>query len=321
MKTQLENFIDEHNRIVFSQKNEEIFSETFVKSTPEGFFLEKMVVDGKWSLLGDNILKLSLSSSDPLLSGKTIIFKGEVISHSASGLTFRVRHSDALSGEKSRTIELKGVWALDNLNRLTFRVSKADGKYDTLSFNGAWNIGANNELSYRVAKTHLKTKVKVEKALVFRGHWDLYRTRIVYSLEGDGNSFFSFKAAIQSKSLMAKKGEIRYQLGAGTVSFFERSGKVSRTVAIYGIWKLSHDLKVSFEVKCPGSEKREINFGIEKMFAENRKITVALKDRKGETLGLDVTFTKVFSTDAEFFASIGVNASECRILGGIRMRF
>jgi hypothetical protein len=321
METRLKNFLDEHNRIVFSEKDAGLSSRSFVDRGAEGFIPKKTVIDGKWSLTDSHDLKLSVSASDSAYFGRTIILKGDILAASSSGLIFRVRHSDALSGSRSGTVELKGVWAADSKNRITFRVAKADGRYDVLTFQGIWNIGPNNELSYKVVTTELKTRTKKEKTLVFRGHWDLYRTRMVYSLEGTDTSFFSFKAAVQTKSLMAKQGEIRYQLGTGVSSRKGKGGAVSRAVTIYGTWKLSRDLKVSFEVKGPSTEKREIIFGIDKIFAESRKITVSLKDKKGEKLGMDVTFTKVFAKDAEFFVSIGNNASETRILGGLRIRF
>ena len=323
MQKSLKDFLDEHNRIVLSQKDAASRSETLLVQGAGGIVPERTKIDGKWSLTDEHDLNLSLSASDSVYFGRTIILTGDILAASSSGLIFRVRHCDALSGARSGTVELKGVWAADSNNRITFRVAKADGRYDVLTFQGIWNVGPNNELSYKMVTTELKTKTKHEKTLVFRGHWDLYRTRMVYSLEGTDTSFFSFKAAVQTKSLMAKQGEIRYQLGAGVSSGKGKGGAISRTVTItiYGTWKLSRDLKVSFEIKGPAAEKREIIFGIDKIFAENRKITVSLKDKKGEKLGMDITFTKVFAKDAEFFISVGNNASESRILGGLRLRF
>ncbi|MFA6636711.1 MAG: hypothetical protein WCV56_06385 [Candidatus Omnitrophota bacterium] len=321
METRLKNFFDEYNRIVFSEKDTAVSSRSFLARSAEGIIPRKTVIDGKWSLTDEYDLKLSVSASDSAYFGRTIILKGDILAASSSGLIFRIRHCDALSGTRYGTVELKGVWAADSKNRISFRVAKADGRYDVLTFQGIWNIGSNNELSYKMVTTELKTKTKKEKTLVFRGHWDLYRTRIVYSLEGTDTSFFSFKAAVQTKSIMAKQGEIRYQLGMGVSSRRDKGGKSSRTVTIYGIWKFSRDLKVSFEIKGPATEKREIIFGIDKVFAENRNITVSLKDKKGEKMGMDVTFSKVFAKDAEFFVSVGSNVSEIRILGGLRLRF
>ena len=321
MTTRLKQFLDEYNRIVFSQKDKKLFYETVLRHTPEGPVPVKTVIDGKWSLTENHDLRLTLSGADSAFIGRTVIFRGDILRPSSTGLSFRIRSCDALSGAKSRTIQLKGVWAADSKNRITFRVSKLEGRYDVLTFNGTWKIGRNNELLYKIVKTQLKTKIKKEKTITFRGYWDLSRTRIVYRVEGSADSSFSFKAAIRSKSLMAKEGVIRYQLGTVYSSLPRRGETFLRTVTIYGTWKLGRDLSVRFQLKSLGSKKREILFEVAKMFVKKRKITVALKNRQGQKLGLDVTFTRVVSKDTEFFISLSRNPSENRILGGVRLRF
>jgi hypothetical protein len=321
MKRSLENFLDEHNRIKLSGKGPGVASETLVRSAFPDVVPEKTRIDGKWSLTENHDLSLSVSASDTGLSGKTIILRGDILSPSSSGFLFRVRHCDALSGARSRTIELKGVWAADDKNRITFRAAKADGRYDVLTFNGTWDIGPDNELSYKFVKTGLKKGDKKETVIAFRGHWDLYRSRIVYSIQGGGGSFFSFKAAVQSKSLMAKKGEIRYQLGAEVSSRKAGGAGTSRAVSIFGTWKLSREFKTSFELKSTEKKKRQITFGIERVFAKGHKITVSLKDSAGEKLGMDVTFTGTFKKDAEFFLSLGRSAPEISLIGGIKLKF
>lgn len=309
------------NTTSWFRKDSGVFTETFLRSVSPDPVPGRMEIDGTWSLADNHDLKLSLSASDSDHIGRTIIFKGDIIAPSDSKLVFKIRHCDALSGTRSRTIELKGIWATDKNNRLTFKAAKTNGRYDILTFNGTWHIDQKNELSYRITRANLKTKIKVERSIIFRGKWDFFRNRLVYSLETSGASSFSFKAAIQTKSLLAKKGEIRYQLGTELSNVTNAKGFSRQNIIIFGTWKLSRDLKVTFTAKSPKTSKREVSFEIEHLFTENRKIKVSLKDKKGEKMGLDITFNTVFANDAEFFISIGRNAEESRVIGGLKLRF
>ena len=86
--------------------------ELFNKISLEGEFTE------------DYDLKFHVSGSNSIYSGQTIIFSGEIEKVSGSGLTFKIRGAEPLSGIKSSTITLSGKWQADKNNRLTFLVSK-----------------------------------------------------------------------------------------------------------------------------------------------------------------------------------------------------
>ncbi len=320
MKDTLTDFIDEHNRIVFSEKEPGFSAEALIGETLSGYRPRRVAVEGKWSVTPEHDLKVRLSGSDSRFIGRTIIFRGDILAPSSSGLFFRVRQTNALSGSRSRTIQLRGVWAVDSANRLTFQAASASGRYDVLRFHGAWRINSNNELSYRLVRTEMRTRTKKEQTLTFSGYWDITPARLVYRLDRRGDSTFSFRAAIQSRSVRAKEGEIRYRLG-GIYSSGKGFSKDGGTLTIHGLWRLNRDLSVTFEIKDARGEEREVSFGVEKLFIRGRSVKVSLKDKRGRDLGLDVTFSRELSRDAGLFVSMSCSPGEKQVMGGFRMRF
>ncbi|MEA3489155.1 MAG: hypothetical protein U9R44_02285 [Candidatus Omnitrophota bacterium] len=314
--------VDPENRLTVTDIFREVAGVTYeaaIEDSVGGKRLRKLLLDGKWSLTPEHDLKFRVSGTDSPFAGRTIILRGDVERVKGSGLTFRVRSCDAVSGTRSCTIELKGKWRADGNNRITFNVAGSRGRYDVLRFQGAWRLNRRNELIYRYTRTALRTRTRREKTLVFRGYWDLERRRIVYRIEGSNDSFFSFKAAIQSKSLRAADGSIKYQVG---IKYSRRRVYRQRVqvVTIYGLWKLGKDLSVRFEVLCSGNKRRRITFQAEKMIGENGAVTVSLKTARGEKLGVEVRFSKAFSNDAELFVALGRQGRDVRIIGGVRVR-
>lgn len=321
------------SRITVDSKNRLIVTDTFKRTVRSGVSheavvaasggkkrLRNVVLDGRWSLTSDHDLKLNLTGSNSSYFGKIIILRGDIERQDGTGLVFRARRSNAISGMRTNTIELKGKWHADDNNRITFNVAKSKGRYDVLRFQGAWQLSKQNEVIYRYTKTVLRKGVKKEKQLVFKGYWQLRRGRIVYCFERSNNSFFAFKTALQSRSLKAAQGAIKYQIGIRYLK-----GKTYRqhkqVIAIYGKWKLGKDFSVGFEVAYSRGKRRQMRFLIEKFVAGGGTITVTLKDYSGKRLGLEVRFSKRVSRDAEFFIAFSRFDLESRITGGLRVKF
>ncbi|RKY42776.1 MAG: hypothetical protein DRP85_01845 [Candidatus Makaraimicrobium thalassicum] len=284
--------------------------------------LRKIVLDGVWSMTSEHDLKLRVSGSKSPYSGKTLILRGDVERVSGTALVFRVRQCDAVSGIRSRTIELKGMWRADRNNRITFNAARARGRHDVLRFQGAWQVDKHNEFIYRYSKTVLKTKTRVDRILIFKGYWEFGKDHIVYRLARAGNSFFRFKAALQSRSLRAADGTIKYQIGI-KYSKGKVRHRIKQTLTIYGKWKLGRDFDVGFEVEYAGNRRREIRFLAEKLVGQDGTVAVSLKSENGQRLGLEVSFSRAFKNDAELFLSLGRFAAggEIRAIGGIHVRF
>ena len=289
-------------------------------SADESGELSKFLIDGKWSLSGDHELKLKVSGNQSPYSGKTVIFTGDIEKATGSSLVFRARTSDALSGMRASSIELRGTWQADRNNRLVFRAAKSKGRDDILKLEGAWEISKNNELIYRYERTVLKRSTKQLKTLIFQGFWDIDKDRLIYRLEGNDDSFFSFRASLGSKSLRASEGKIKYQIGAG-YSQKNVYREFVKTVTIFGKWKLSNEFGADFEVAYSGRKRRSIKFGIEKAVGKNSALAVSLKSATGESLGMDVSFSRKITEDVELFVDLSHSRTESRVMGGVRARF
>lgn len=202
----------------------------------------------------------------------------------------------ALTGKKSAhrvvttLLKLTGAWRLDEKNRITFEVEKESGKKDVLTFQGVWHVNRQHQVVYTYERQALKRKTKKLETLVFKGTWDLTDDHeLTYTLGVDSESHFRFRGTFETKSLSAKAGEIRYQVGV------EVKGKERiRTIALFGKWKLSRDLGLGFEIEYEDGIRKAIAFQGEYRLTENLEAAVELKSRAGKPLGLELTLTKEF---------------------------
>ncbi len=280
----------------------------------------KLITDGVWSLTPEHDLKFHILGSHNPLAGKTLIFRGDIEKVKSGLLAFRIREHENVLGVRSGNISLKGKWAADRNNRLTFEAAKGEGRYDTLTFQGAWNVNRSNEVVYKYRKTRLKTKEREEKILVFRGQWDVERARIKYKVERSSDSSFEFKATLQSKKLSGRSRELKYIVGI-IYSKGRVFREVRRIVTIYGNWRLDKDLKVSYEVTYSSGDRKKIEFGVSKLMGDSGELSFYLTDKKGKDLGVSVEFEKAFSDDAELFCALGRLGKEIKATGGVNIRF
>lgn len=212
-------------------------------------------------------------------------------------------------------VRLNGSWKADSRNRLVFEAERESGKNDVLTLEGAWEIDSNQQIVYRFRRTALKTKKRQEREIIFRGHWDLSsKNRLIYSLSA-GNSAFRFRGAFQTKSVIAKKGELRYQIGV------EAQGRRRvRTVVLFGRWIVSNDMSLLFETEFEDGRRRAFVFGGEFRLSGKDRIAVTLKHRDGAKLGMELILTRdLFGRDGNAFVRLQKNLSETRIEAGTRL--
>ncbi|MBI4431914.1 MAG: hypothetical protein HY592_00305 [Candidatus Omnitrophica bacterium] len=214
--------------------------------------------------------------------------KGPLIGAEPNALLLALTEKQSDQKSVTSILKLIGQWRLDGKNRIVFETETANGKKDVLTFRGAWTVGDKNELIYTYEQTDLKTKRKILRDLVFNGHWDISeKNRLTYWLGADSASAFRFRGAFQTKTILAKKGVIRYQAG------LEVKGRRSvREIALFGKWKVSRDWGLSFEIEYPRGRKHAIIFGSEYTFGKGERLAVSLKSRAGEPLGFELIFTK-----------------------------
>ncbi|HXV19190.1 MAG TPA: hypothetical protein VD883_03845, partial [Candidatus Omnitrophota bacterium] len=199
-----------------------------------------------------------------------------------------------------------------------FEAEKKGGRTDALTFTGTWKVGPGHEILYTYDTTNLRTKKKTSRTLVFSGFWDISKDRrLVYRLSGGTDSAFSFRGAFQTKSILAKAGEIRYQAGV------EAGGKHKlQTIALFGKWKLSRSLALSYEIKYADGRKRAIRFGAEHALGRGRDIAVELVSSGGRPLGIEVIFTKdFFGKDGQAFIRLRRSAEESGAEAGLRIKW
>ncbi len=243
--------------------------------------------------------------------------KGSLIAAEPEALVFAVTERQEDQNIVTSIHKLAGTWRANAKNQLVFEVEKESGRNDVLTFKGEWEIGKRNQIVYTYEQTDLKTKKKINRELVFQGYWELSeKNRLTYLFAGDSSSAFRFRGAFQTASILAKKGEIRYQIGAEV-----RGRHKLKTLALFGKWKFSRSLGLLFEIE--GSERKNtLIFGGEFRLREDETITVNLKSQTGKPLGVELVFTKdFFGGDGQAFIRLAKSVDESRIEAGVNIKW
>lgn len=271
------------------------------------------LVRGRWEIDRKHEVRYRLDGTKEYAD-----FKAKIIDVKPGELTVyvtRVQHNQKKGG---RIYRLKGNWRLDSKNRITFEVNRTKVASDTLTFKGIWNINKNHEVTYTYREETLKTKRKFTRTLTFKGYWDLgEKNRLTYYFQRNNQSHFHVKGAFQTKSILAKKGEIRYQFGID----LEKRVR-TQTLTIFGKWKYSRKLGAKFEVQYRNKKKHAIVFGAEYSFDSKTRLGVNLKGEKGQKTGIELILTRdIPKKDGEIFVQYLKSQDESRIEGGMSFRW
>ncbi len=264
---------------------------------------------GRWELTSGHEIRYKSEKKD-----EEFDFKVSLVAAEPDALVLSLTQRQSNQKVVTKIAKLAGAWRLDPKNRIVFEVEKESGKNDVLTFKGAWQVDKAHQIIYSYQQTDLKTKRKIARELVFAGFWDLSeRNRLTYRLGTNSDSAFRFRGAFQTKSILAKKSEIRYQAGV------EVNGKHKiREIILFGKWKLSRTLGLSFEIEYEDGRKEAIRFGGEYSLNKDSQIAVNLKSRKGDSLGVEVLLTKdIFGNDGQAFVRLVKSVQESRIEAGI----
>jgi hypothetical protein len=300
--------IDKRNRL--SYLIEESLSWRKKYSLPE-----KITFYGRWSSKKGNTLIFTLSKTKQHNGLGTLYFKSQLVSAQANALIFSLESKEEAGSYRIYLLKLKGLWQADAYNRLCFLVQKGTSRYDNLTLGGSWQVNENNTLDFSYKTTSLKRKTKIERVITFNGFWQISENcRIVYILDAQNHSYFSFKAHLERPNIFAKKGEIRYRVGIGVkTQIFQM-----RTITLYGAWKLSRKLGISFEMDYGQGKVKEIFFTATWRFSEEENIEFHLKNTQGKNLGLAVIFSRSFlNKNARWFLRLAKQGRDSRIQGGI----
>ncbi len=268
------------------------------------------VIKGHWQL-DDNHDLLYISDGPD----EEVKCTGSLIAAEPDALVFSVTEKQKDQKIVTSIVKLSGTWKLNPKNQITFAVQKGMVKSDTLTFTGTWDLDDNHEIIYIYERTVLKTKTKETQSIVFKGHWDITdKNCLTYCVGGDSDNAFKFRGTFQTKSILAKKGEIRYQVGV------EVDGKrKNKTITLFGKWIVSRDLWLDFEIEYDEGKRKSISFGGTYSLNDSTDITVDLKSESGKPLGIEVVLTKdIFGKDGQAFVRLQKTLEESSVEAGVK---
>lgn len=279
--------------------------------------LDGRKVRGIWEIGRDGEIAYRADGAD-----EEIRVKGPILAAEPDALVaaFTVRQDGQTV--VARTVKITGRWMTDAKNRIVFEAERSSGRVDRLTFKGTWRLNERQEIvlsrTRSAGRSRRSKGAAAEHEIVFRGRWELSdRHHLVYAIEGSSRSSFRFRGAFQSPSILAKKGEIRFQLGAETAM-----SPRARTLTLFGAWKFGRDLGLSFELDQPFSKRSVLRFGGDIALAGARKLSVGLRSERGAPLGVELLITReVFRGNGELFARAVRSAQETRFEAGGRVRW
>jgi len=283
--------VDKHNNLIFWPKAKKDWIRKY--DLPS-----KIACIGRWELGREHDLVFILRKSKRHKTSQRVYFKGQIKDVSSNALSFAVTSKQEFQRSAISLLKLSGRWQADRYNRLNFLIKRTIDTYDTLTFRGQWQI-KNNTLTYDYAKTDLKSGKKFQRELSFKGFWQITRrNRISYVLDVQNGSEFDFKVQAGSASLKGKKGVIKYRLILGVKGKSEEE----KDITLGGKWKFGRKGTISFEVDSGPGKAKTIDFTCSYYLDNRKKITVLLRNRKGQSLGLRITLeTKFLKNNARFF--------------------
>jgi len=277
----------------------------------------KIVFKGSWRLNSNHDLQLILNKNRNQSQIEILTIKGNIISADTDILAFQAKSYSRDGLLHIRVLKLNITLFADQENRLCFEVKKA--KPDVLVLTGNWQLNKSQQIVYEYYKAGLKRKDKVSHTLLFRGFWQISaKNRLTYILGHSSSSRFDFRAQLETPTIYPQKGVIKYRLGLGI-----REDKLSdKIITLYGVWKFSRGLGLTFEMDYYKAGLRSIEFGAEVAFKEDT-VALSLKNEAGEPLGITLTLTHKFlkSQDTEAFLRLKALGKGSAIEAGAKITF
>lgn len=280
----------------------------------------KIILSGTWFLDDKHDLRFRVSEDSTKRFGKELVFKGEFLKAEAGELDFTYRTRTKEGKIAIRTFRFFGKWEADPNNRLTFVLNRSRGKTLALTLNGAWKINKRYQIVYTYRKEELKTKRKIQKRLVFRGYWEIAeKRRVSYVLEGDSQAKFRFRLAYSTPIILAKKNEIRFQIG---IEVTGRRRSATRDITLFGKWKLKRNLSLTFEVEYKKGLWHAIQFDAKYRLNSRSQIEAELFAKNGEDIGFALTISGQFlEAEGDAFLRLERSFQESRIEAGVQIPF
>jgi len=272
----------EKNNLVFEPSRKSTF-------TKEIDLPRRIKFEGNWHLSQNHDLNLVLTENDYQIAGDELDIRGKILSIEPDYLIFQAHFKKGPAEDRISLLRLGGRWCADEFNRLNFKITK-DEEEDILKFTAGWELNENQMLVYIYEKEDLIRKTKTTEYLEFKGAWQIdAKNQLTYILDLKNDSFFQFKVQLESPDLRGKSGEIKYRIGIGVKEL--APGKI---ISLFGTWKIKERQNLMFEMDYGEGILREIIFGAGVFLDKENEFIFALKNKKGEDLGIELKFERRF---------------------------
>lgn len=264
---------------------------------------------GRWSLSKEHQLRLTLDKWSRETFGDQITLQGEILDLRKNALLFAVTSQNKEGLPSLYALELVGSWQADKDNRLTFRVDKGQGSYDTLVFDGIWQLNQNYEITYRCQKQKGVRKSKKIHTLIFKGGWDIRdQARLSYVIDKDTDAGFDFHTAIG----IFKDNYIKYELGIGMA---QKKAPLRRVIVFPGKWRLKKNLGLVFEVRTQKRKVQEIILGAEARLKGSTTVLFDLRSSLNREIGAQLELSRdIFKGEGQAFLRLLASREEAAIV-------
>lgn len=267
---------------------------------------------GSWSLTSNYDLKFSIDKSAGGASGDAFTIAGDIIDVKGDALLFSVTTKRGEGIRTTYVLEMAGTWRSDENNRLSFRVKRENGRYDTLLFEAGWEVNKNNEIIYRYEKSQLKRRLKTSHSLILKGRWKASEKGVLaYEMDANADSTLKFKTSLG----ICRDDYIKYEVG---IMLSRRVRPVMRTVTLFGVWRLKRGSALFFDVECADGSIYSISFAAEARLTSLDTISFKLRDEIGAR-DLDLRFElnhALLEGDGSAFLRVLRSRGESAILVG-----
>ena len=291
--------LDENHRLMYQVRRSQ------GKEDPQQIRLE-----GSWRLDKNRNLVYTLSKWGNQVYGNKLTIRGRLTRADAGSISAEIATREG-EAERVYYLKFKGDWRVDEKNRLAFEIRSKTGKTDELTFKGSWEIDRKNQITCTYSKYDLLTKTRRQHQLRLKGYWNLTDThRISYQVT-NRQRYFDIDVGIGRPG----RNSLSYRIG------LRRSGR-SRTITLYGKWRVTEKLGLTFEMPYQDGEVKRIVFGVSYQFDDDWNLAFRAAAGRNGRHNIEAKLSRRLLTGKGKFFIKGVLSDEQRaVMAGIGLKF
>ncbi|MDP8216183.1 MAG: hypothetical protein P9L98_02530 [Candidatus Kaelpia imicola] len=271
----------------------------------------RIILEGEWKLNKDHDLVFYLRKERDRRR-KSLKLRGKILKLDSESFLFEIKSKPDYKVTRVSYLKLRGVIGRDRFNRLLFQVTKKDSP-DELIFRNSWLLNRSKEIIYNYSKLGLK----VEQSLILRGYWDIRSDRKISYILEKSDSYVSFLANLESKSLYPKRGVIKYRVGVGF-----KDNREENLISFKGNWKLGKNKALIFEVDQGKGGIRRYYFSYTVKVSNRDRIILTVFNNSLEPLGINLSFRggELDRDSFEYFLKVAAKDRERKVEIGFKRR-